>query len=308
MRLLQAVGLPRSAALEPLRDHVRTIASNSTESAESRADAIDFLALADATASVEWLRALVDPREPEPVQAAAVRALGKAPGPETATFLLSRWRSLTPPVRNEAADALLADPARTRALLAAMKAGEVQAWTLDFDQKREIIMHADPEIRGLGRPLLESTPADRQAVVARYEAALDRGGDVARGKVVFIQVCAKCHRLDGTGAEMGPELGTVRNRAPEMLLADILMPNRSIAQKYESYLVETTNGETQAGVIAAETPTTVVLRREEGKESVISRQDIRKISVSNLSAMPGDLENQIDPTQMRDLLAYLKGR
>jgi hypothetical protein len=52
----------------------------------------------------------------------------------------------------------------------------------------------------------------------------------------------------------------------------------------------------------------VVLRREEGKESVISRQDIRKISVSNLSAMPGDLENQIDPTQMRDLLAYLKGR
>jgi putative membrane-bound dehydrogenase-like protein len=73
MRLLQAVGLPRSAALEPLRDHVRTIASNSTESAESRADAIDFLALADATASVEWLRALVDPREPEPVQAAAGR-------------------------------------------------------------------------------------------------------------------------------------------------------------------------------------------------------------------------------------------
>jgi putative heme-binding domain-containing protein len=250
----------------------------------------------------------VDPREPEAVQAAAVRALGNAPGAEAGLFLLSRWRSLTPPVRNEAANALLRDPARTRALLAAIQAGGVQPWTLNFDQKRDIIMNADPEIRSLGRPLLEATPADRQAVLARYEPALDRRGDVARGKVVFAQVCAKCHRLDGTGAEMGPELGTVRNRAPEMLLADILIPNRSIAQKYESYLVETTNGETETGVIAAESPTTVVLRREEGQESVISRQDIRKMSVSNLSAMPSDLENQIDPGQMADLLAYLKGR
>jgi hypothetical protein len=51
-----------------------------------------------------------------------------------------------------------------------------------------------------------------------------------------------------------------------------------------------------------------VLRREGGEESVIARKDIRKMSVSNLSAMPGDLENQIGPAQMADLIAYLKGR
>jgi putative heme-binding domain-containing protein len=308
LRLLQVVGLPQNAVLGPLPERAKALASALAESADSRADAIDFLVLADAAPQAEWLRTLVDPREPEVVQAAAVRGLGKQPGPEAGQFLLSRWRSLTPPVRSEAANALLADPVRARALVAAIKAGGVQAWTLNFDQKREIIMNPDPEIRSLGRPLLEATPADRQAVVARYEAALDRRGDIARGKLVFERACSKCHRLEGTGSEVGPELGTVRNRAPEMLLADILMPNRSIAQKYESYLVETTNGETSTGVMAAETPTTVVLRREGGLESVIPRKEIRKMSVSNLSAMPGDLENQVDPAQMSDLLAYLKGR
>jgi putative membrane-bound dehydrogenase-like protein len=308
LRLLQVVGLPRSAVLGPLNERTKALASASAESAESRADAIDFLVLAGAGGLDEWLRALVDPREPEAVQAAAVRGLKKSPGAETGAFLLSRWRSFTPPVRSEAASALLADPVRARALVAAIKAGDVQAWTLNFDQKREIIMNADPEIRSLGRPLLEATPEGRQAVVARYEAALDRRGDVARGKQVFVNVCSKCHRLDGTGAEVGPELGTVKNRAPEMLLADILVPSRSIAQKYESYLVETTSGETQTGVMASETPTTVVLRREGGLESIIARRDIKKMSVSNVSAMPGDLESQIDPAQMADLLAYLKGR
>jgi len=308
LHLLRAQGIPHGAAVGPLRDGARALASNAAESAESRADALDFLTLAPGGADAAWLQAFVDPREPDEVQAAAVRGLGQQPGLEAGQFLLGHWRSLTSKVRGEAASVLLADPARTRALVDAIGAGLVQASILTFDQKREIIMNVDPEIRSRGRSLLEATPAERQAVVARYQAALDRPGDVGRGRQVFTEVCAKCHRLDGRGSEVGPELGTVRNRAPGVLLADILMPNRSIAQKYESYLIETVTGETETGVMAAESPTSVVLRREGGLETVIARKDIRRLSVSNLSAMPADLETQIDPARMADLLAYLKGR
>jgi putative membrane-bound dehydrogenase-like protein len=306
--LLQVSGLPRTAAASALLERARAAAAAADTPAESRADAIALLALADPAPHAELFRALVDPREPQAVQTAAVRGLSRLPGDDVASFLVSRWRSLTPAVRNEAADALLADPGRTRALVAAIRDGQVQAWTLDFDQRQEIIMNPDPEIRRLGRSLLEATPGDREAVRKRYEAALDQGGDVARGKEVFGRVCAKCHALDGVGSEVGPELGTVRNRAPEALLADILIPDRSIAQKHESYLVETVGGATETGVMAAETPTSVVLRREGGEESVIARKDIVTMSVSNVSAMPSDLEAQIDPRQMADLIAYLKKR
>jgi hypothetical protein len=61
----------------------------------------------------------------------------------------------------------------------------------------------------------------------------------------------------------------------------------------------------QDGVLGAQTPTTITLRREEGKETVIARKDIKRMYVANLSAMPADLEKQIDVQQMADVLKFL---
>jgi putative heme-binding domain-containing protein len=90
-------------------------------------------------------------------------------------------------------------------------------------------------------------------------------------------------------------------------LKDIRMPSLSIAQGYESYLVERASGGTDEGVLAGQTPTTIVLRREGGQELVIPRDDVRKLQVSQLSAMPSDLDQQVNERQMADLLAYLTG-
>jgi len=167
-------------------------------------------------------------------------------------------------------------------------------------------MSDDPGIRQTARPLLEEDPADRERVLKRYEAALDRKAYSDRGQQVFKNVCAKCHRLNGVGAQVGPDLATVRHQPKQVLLTDILIPSKSIAQGYEAYVVETASGGTIDGVIGAQTPTTVVLRHEDGKEDIIQRKDIKQMYVTNLSAMPGDLEKQIDLQQMADLLEYLK--
>jgi len=92
------------------------------------------------------------------------------------------------------------------------------------------------------------------------------------------------------------------------MLTNILIPSQSIAQGYESYVVETTGGATLDGVIGPQGPgpTTVTLRHEDGKQDVIQRQDIKNMYVTSLSAMPADLEKQIGVQQMADLLEYLK--
>jgi putative heme-binding domain-containing protein len=59
-------------------------------------------------------------------------------------------------------------------------------------------------------------------------------------------------------------------------------------------------------VIGQQTPTTITLKHEDGKEDVIQRKDIKNMYVTNLSAMPGDLEKQVSQPQMADLLEYLK--
>jgi hypothetical protein len=122
----------------------------------------------------------MEPQEPERVQVAAVRAMRASRGEEAGTQLLSRWRTLTPAVRGEAAEVLLSDPGRTRLLLAAIKDGTVQPWTLGFWHKRDLLMHEDAAVRAEAHALLEERPGEREHVLRRYEAAPSCAGRAAR--------------------------------------------------------------------------------------------------------------------------------
>jgi putative membrane-bound dehydrogenase-like protein len=307
LHTLDTTGLPQGPAAATALQRAMKTAGDDKANPDLRADSIGLLALSDAKSHKQFFQSLMDARQPETVQEAAVRAYGHIPGDDIGAFFLEKWRVLTPSVRSAAADAMYLEPSRVRMLVGALQNGDIQPWTLTFRHRIRLIMNPDPKIRDTARPLLEQTPKDREAVVKRYEAALDKKGDPAKGAETFHSICAKCHRLDGQGAEVGPDLGTVRNQPKQFLLTNILIPSLSISQGYESYVVEATSGGNYDGVIGPQTPTTITLRHENGKEDIIQRQDIKNMYVTNLSAMPPDLEKQISVDQMADLLAYLKG-
>ncbi|MBM3773845.1 MAG: c-type cytochrome [Acidobacteria bacterium] len=301
---LEISGLPQGA-----RSSVEQAAGRALDSsvvASLRADSLALLALADAAAHRPLFERLLDPQQPEEVQAAAARALGRIRGEPVGAFLLGRWRSLTARVRMEAADALYADHVRLPLVIAALQKGEMQPWTLGFRHRNRLLMHPDSSLREQARALLEHSAGEREQVLRRYQAALGGSGDAVRGRQIFRRVCSKCHRLGGIGFEMGPDLATVRHQPRELLLEEILLPSRAVAQGYEAYVVETVSGGAFDGVLAAETPHAITLRHEDGKQDVIARKDIRRIYSTHLSAMPADLEKEISLGQMADLLEYLK--
>jgi putative heme-binding domain-containing protein len=306
LHLLAIADLGTSDAARQALARAEHVARTKGGDASHRGDAIGLLALDRATDRTALLQALVDPREPEAVQSAAIKALGQRPGRAIGAFLLGKWPQLTPAARSDAAGALLADESRTWLLVDAIKTGAVQPWTLDFHQKRRLIMNRNEEIRAAARALLEEDPRQRGQIVKRYAAALDMAGDAARGEQVFAAVCAACHATDNTGGDLGPDLATVRHRPPLLLLADILLPSQSIAQKYETYVVQRTSGTTESGVLANQTPTSVTLRQAGTQQVTIPRSEIRTMTVSPQSAMPADLDKLITPEQMADLLAYLR--
>jgi putative heme-binding domain-containing protein len=290
----------------PAIGRAAALAGNNNADPALRADALGLLALGDPARQEALFKQLVDPKQPEPVQAAAAHALGAVKGAEVGEFFVAHWRAMTPPVRLEAADGMFRDPDRPRVLLAAIKDNVVQPWTLAFRHKRQLLMSRDPELRENARALLEERAGDREKVLKRYESALQMNGDPRRGREVFERVCAKCHKVNGVGHEVGPDLATVRNRPPQLILPDIIMPNKSIAQNYESYVIETRSAGILEGVIGPQTPNTITLRHEDGKQDVIQRADIQNIHVTNLSAMPDDLDKQVSVDQMADLLKFLK--
>jgi putative membrane-bound dehydrogenase-like protein len=306
LKLLEAIGLPQSPAVARAVERAAKVAESSEADADHRVDVIGLLALAGPAAHESMLKKLVDPQEPQEVQAAAVHAIGQLDNEEVGVFLLKNWRAMTSAVRMAATEALFLDPARIRLLLEAIRNGEIQSWTMSARWKFRLVTHPDESIRAEAQKLLRAGVDEREQVVERYESAIAMDGDVERGRQVFEEVCSKCHTFNGVGKEVGPDLGEVRNRPRELLLADILMPNKSIAQQYESYVVELASGETFDGVMGPQTPTTITIRQEEGKEHLIRRSDIESFYVADLSAMAEDLEEQVDIQQMADLLTFIK--
>jgi len=304
LRLLGVTGLP--AAAKAAIERAAALAGKDDADPGLRADALGLVALSDPAGREGLFKQLLDPKQPEAVQAAAAHALGSVKGAEVGDYLVAHWRAMTPPVRMEAADAMFRDPDRPRVLLAAIKENTIHPWTLAFRHKRQLLMSRDSVLRESARSVLEEGAGAREKVLKQYEAALQMNGDPAKGRQVFERVCAHCHKLNGLGHEVGPDLATIRNRPPQLILPDIIMPNKSISQNYESYVVQTESSGIFEGVIGPQTANTITLRHEDGKEDVIQRADITKMYVTNLSAMPEDIEKQVSMDQMADLLKFLK--
>jgi putative heme-binding domain-containing protein len=110
----------------------------------------------------------------------------------------------------------------------------------------------------------------------------------------------------GVGIDVGPDIADTRVKTPEALLTDILNPNAAIDSNYINYTVTTKNGRSLTGIIAAETASSVTLRRAENQADVVLRQDIDEIVSSGVSLMPEGLEKTVSVEEMADLLNFLK--
>jgi len=147
--------------------------------------------------------------------------------------------------------------------------------------------------------------ANRAAVIAAYKPALQLTPDVAHGKQIFDDTCAKCHRPRKDGVRVGPELEKIEHRSPEELLESLLNPSARIDAKFTNYIVRTLDGDVEDGLLAAESAESVTLRDNE-HDLVIPRSRIANIRASKVSLMPEDIEKGLSRQAVADLIAYIR--
>ncbi len=284
-----------------------SIAADSLAPVEGRIFAIRTLGLDRSGQYTTDIAALLGPSHSEGLQVAAVETLSAVQGSDATESLLEDWRSYTGPVRTAIIGELVGHTQGISALLDAVENETVQSWSLSRGRQRQLLRHADEEIRARAEALFgESVRNERQTVYEKYRPALAYEGNVESGKEIFRDVCSECHRVGDIGSEVGPDLLSVVIRNRETLMTDILIPNESIEAGYEEYLLETNDGRSITGVMAAETPETVTLRRAKGEEDTIRRSNIASLRSLSVSPMPEDIEQGISVQGMADLLAYLK--
>ena len=65
--------------------------------------------------------------------------------------------------------------------------------------------------------------------------------------------CVACHKLNGVGQELGPDLAKYDEKwKPVEILKDILEPSFRINEKFQSFVIETNAGKSITGMILEE--------------------------------------------------------
>jgi len=275
---------------------------------KSRIQAVHQLRLGKFEALSPHFDKLLRSTQAAALQSAALDALATFQSNDVANLLVGHWTELTPGLRRQAENVLFSRRQWIPVLLEAVKEGQVKLADLNPGRLRLLFTYPDSKIRKMATSVAAEllVNSDRAKVVATHRDVLSLAGDAERGRAVFRKVCAACHKMEGLGHEIGPNLAAMRNRGSEAILVNVLDPNREVNPQYLSYTVVTADGRTLSGMIAAETATSIELRRAEDKKDTVLRIDIEAMKSSGMSLMPEGMEKQIDKQALADLLEYLR--
>jgi putative membrane-bound dehydrogenase-like protein len=273
-----------------------------------RVEAIRHLALAYPPEGQRFLQELVARDRDLEVRCEACRALASYANPEVPRAVLSGWRAYPLPLRTEGVNLLAGRREWAGELLAAV--GKQQVARTDLTDNTILRIRAfrdrklNEQIEAVwGR--FRDTPAELNALIDKMRNYLYEGrASAERGRKVFETQCAKCHKFEGKGHEVGPNLdGAARDL--EYLLVNVLDPNRVVGQPYYTRVVALKDDRIETGLLVAEDDQSVTLKVENDVLKVLHKKDISEMTVQPKSVMPEGLGNHLTPQDFRDLVRYV---
>ena len=139
---------------------------------------------------------------------------------------------------------------------------------------------------------------------------LNLAGSTVKGRNLFLQtgrtLCISCHRVQGSGKNIGPDLSQVGSRLNrEQLLESLLEPAKTITEGYSLYSLEMKSGEIQTGFLLERAKEKTRFRLLSGEELTMPIQSVQRFTDLPISAMPAGLLQNLAPQEAADLLAYL---
>ena len=168
-----------------------------------------------------------------------------------------------------------------------------------------------PKPKGPGR----TWTVDEVLAAAAKEGTegLSKGRDFEHGKRTFAATrCIVSHRYDGDGGATGPDLTQAAGRFQLKDLVEAMVhPSKVVSDQYKASIVQTAGGKVYTGRIVSESPETITIvtdPEDATKFAEIKRSDIEEILPSSESLMPKGLLDQLNESEVLDLLAYTLAR
>jgi putative heme-binding domain-containing protein len=253
--------------------------------------------------------ALADAATPAPMREELVGALAAA-APDGLPYLARTLGAPSVRLRERVMYSLAGSAAGAQLLLDAVRAGQLPAEAMADPTLRERLIAGKPDSVGAavlvlvrGDSSMEATRRNRIDLIAsRFDA---RAASAEQGARVFASNCAACHSVRGQGGQVGPQLDGVGYRAPAVLLAKVLAPNRNVAPAFRYETVVLKNGDVFTGLYRREQGVSLAFVDREGKEVSVPKSQIAQRRITPYTLMPSNFLDVIPEAELHNLVAYL---
>ncbi len=167
---------------------------------------------------------------------------------------------------------------------------------------------SDPYAELAARPLVKKW---EMSDFSELNDAVFDSADLENGKrMLSIATCYKCHRMEGQGGIVGPDITLAGRRFSTLdLLETLIEPSKAVSDQYEATVFLLNDGRTVVGRVANLFGGRYMVQENlamPGKLTSIEADDIEEMKPSTVSMMPSGLLDTLTYQEIVDLLAYMK--
>ncbi len=290
-------------------EQIKALASNDGAPFEARRQAIHTLVEAREESVAPLLLNLLNHRE---LGIDAVRGLAAVHHPETGKILVDQFNTFAPPTKFEVANTLASRVEFATLMLQGVADSKVDRKFISPFLLRQMQTLGNEALTAKVNelwPELKQISADKQKKIAAWKEKLTPDtlakANASRGRVLFEQSCAKCHRLFGSPMGIGPDLTGAQRSNLHYVLENTLDPSATLGENYKMTIAVLVDGRVINGIVGAKTESTTTFNTPTGP-MVVENTQIEETRVSNLSIMPEGQLDLLSAEQVADLVKYVQ--
>jgi len=131
-------------------------------------------------------------------------------------------------------------------------------------------------------------------------------GDPERGQEIFSSTCVRCHRVDGRGGRLGPDLSRITAiRSRDLLIRAIRDPSARVAAGYRAVTLVTRDGRRIRGATKGEDAFSIQVVDTRERLQGYLKADLEEVIHEERSLMPVFGPDRLPEADLDDLLRYL---
>jgi len=184
-------------------------------------------------------------------------------------------------------------------------------WATDVEDQR-VFQTVREGVPGSIMPSSEAPDNELWSIVSYLRSIstvaleIDPNADIQRGEALFNSTCSTCHRVNGQGESMGPDLSRVaRIRSKDLLASAIRDPSALISSRYKPITLVLNDGSRVRGTLKSEDAFSIQIMNSEQQLRGYRISQLQEIIRETDSLMPVFAIKDLSEDDLNNILGYL---